>query len=695
MRRMFAYLVSAGLLAGLGLLAVAAPASAHAVLESSSPADGAVLGHAPARVSAMFDEPVGIIVGSLQVFAPNGNRVDTGQVTHGGRPQQIAVALLRGLGPGTYTVSWHVISADSHPVQGAYTFSVGAPSSTSVHLAGLGGQESALVGFAFWAVRWLAFWSFAVMIGAVAFVVCCWPAGAADPRVLRLTMGAWGGLALSVLAAVLLEGVYGAGQGLGHVFWPNVLHTTLYSRYGRAVGARLLLVVIALFAFSLTLGSLPEGGRRSRATAGAVWGALTVAFAATWAVADHSGVGSQVPLAVPADIVHLSAMAVWLGGLAMLIAIVLRPARPRARAGVGAQGGNGRAAERGARMAAHRGQVATAQAAQAVTSFSPIALGCVVALVVTGTYQAWRNVGTWGALAGTSYGRLLLVKIAAMCALIALGYLARRRIAEGLRAPLAAETAVEDDGAPLSRARVIAGVLSGSVGVRSAVAAVLPGAAARPATARPLTNGAAARAMVPATRWGSGGAGNGGPVNGRQANGAQALHEGANGVHPVSGAGLDHGRAAVSLARLRFSVTIEAVIALVVLAATAVLVNTPTGRESYTPPASASVPFDTGGPGGRGVVSATVTPAQLGPDQVRLRITSRTGAPYRAQQVQATLSLPARHLGPLTVPLRPDGPGRYLSGPVTITLVGQWQLMITVRSDAFDETTVSVPVPVH
>jgi len=66
-----------------------------------------------------------------------------------------------------------------------------------------------------------------------------------------------------------------------------------------------------------------------------------------------------------------------------------------------------------------------------------------------------------------------------------------------------------------------------------------------------------------------------------------------------------------------------------------------------------------------------------------------------SEQIQAVLSLPARHLGPLSVPLAPDGPGRYLGGPVGITMTGQWQLRITIRSDAFDEATVAVPVSVH
>jgi copper transport protein len=151
----------------------------------------------------------------------------------------------------------------------------------------------------------------------------------------------------------------------------------------------------------------------------------------------------------------------------------------------------------------------------------------------------------------------------------------------------------------------------------------------------------------------------------------------------------------VTLAKLRWSVAAEAIIAVVVLAVTAVLVNTATARETFTRPASATVPFNTGGPGGRGDIAVTMTPALLGPNQVRVLVTSSAGRPYRPKQIQAFLVLPARHLGPLAVPLTPDGPGRYASQAVTMTFTGQWQLQITIRSDAFDETTVVVPVSVQ
>jgi copper transport protein len=653
--RRFTYLVATVFLAGLGMLAAAPPAWAHATLVSTYPADGAIVANAPTQVSATFDEPVGVSPDSLRVFAPNGSRVDTGGTRHGNQPQQIVVSLQGGLGHGTYTAGWHVISADSHPVQGAFTFSIGAPSSTVVNVATINQIASPLVGFMFGLVRWIAFCCFALLIGAVGFVLWCWPAGASSPLVLRLTMGAWSGLAGAVLGAVLLQGVYGAGQGVSHLFWPNVMHATLYSRYGRALGVRLLLVIAALFVFTATLGNLRVEGRRVSVVASVTWAALAAALAATWAAADHAGVGIQVPLSLVSDTIHLCAVATWLGGLVMLATIVLRRPRSPGRRPAGSP-------------ASRQGRLATLEVVQAVERFSPIALGCVGAILLTGTYQSWRNVGSFSALVDTTYGRLLLVKIAAMCVLIGLGYLARGRIA-ALRAPASAVRVSVME-------LVTAGLPRVGVGARSGQAKWGNGA---PPGHGVAANGAAAKGAI---------------ANGAAANGAAAKGAIANGA-AADGSLPDAGHAAVTLAKLRWSVAAEAILATVVLAVTAVLVNTATAREIFTQPASAAVAFDTGGPGGRGDVAVTMTPAVLGPNRVRVSVTSSAGRPYRPAQIEAFLVLPARHLGPLAVPLTPDGPGRYVSGSVTMTFTGHWQLRITIRSDAFDETTVVVPVSVQ
>src|SRR3954464_7832397 len=118
----------AGLLFGLlwVLLGPASPASAHAALVASDPANGTIVPDAPNKVSLTFSESVQLITGKIQVLAPDGSRADQGDPQQTGNT--VTIPLRSGGGRGTYLVSYRVVSADSHPVGASVTYSVGAAS---------------------------------------------------------------------------------------------------------------------------------------------------------------------------------------------------------------------------------------------------------------------------------------------------------------------------------------------------------------------------------------------------------------------------------------------------------------------------------------------------------------------------------------------------------------------------------------
>src|SRR3712207_5007210 len=101
--------VLAGLLLGLLSLAVlpASPAQAHAVLSATTPAQGSVVQSVPDAVSLTFSEPVGVLPGKIQVFAPDGKRIHAGDpVAEGGR---LVVPLRTPDRPlGSYVVSFRI-----------------------------------------------------------------------------------------------------------------------------------------------------------------------------------------------------------------------------------------------------------------------------------------------------------------------------------------------------------------------------------------------------------------------------------------------------------------------------------------------------------------------------------------------------------------------------------------------------------
>ena len=541
---------------------------AHAALASTYPADGSVVATEPTQVSATFDQPIGITPASLVVYTPDGNRADDGDATLAAA-EEITVTLLPGLGPGTYTATWHVTSADTHPVAGAFTFSIGAPSAT--HVPALEQTPNTLVSTLFAVARLLEYASFALMCGAVAFLITCWPAGAARKGVIRLVTVSWAVLLLSTLCGLLLQGPYAASAGLGQLLNAQLVQATLSSTLGTGSQARELMAFLAGGTASLLLPRLGSSGRRTRIVVGAAWAIVTTAVAASWAVYDHASTGVQAPLGgVTADVIHLDAMAIWIGGLAVLAGFALRsPAAGDSPAGDSPAGDS-----------------AAGTAAAAVERFSAIALGCVAAIIGSGAYQTWREVGAWDALVSTSYGRLILAKVAGLILLIGLGYLARRAVRHVLRPPAA-------------------------------------------------------------------------------------------------------------VGRLRVSVAAELVIAAVVLAFTSLLVNTATGRESYAPTVTASRPFSTGGPRGTGTVHVFIGPARLGPNTIDLYLTGAAGHGYVPAQVTGELSYPAKDLGPVAVTLTETAPGQYRTQRAEFTFTGQWSLTVTVRSDAFDKTTVSFPFGVH
>ncbi|MGH3865502.1 MAG: copper resistance protein CopC [Pseudonocardiaceae bacterium] len=382
------------LCAVLGLLAGTGSAAAHAALISTDPEQGAVVATMPNTVSLTFGEPVVVAAHGVRVFGPDGAEVDDGHAVHLGRSSTVGVSVPGGNQPGgnqpsaarqgTYTVSWRVISADSHPVAGAFTFSVGhrslghAPASAQP-------SGSVAVGVIYGIIRAAAFASYALLVGSIAFILRCWPGAIARGDVRHVILVGWAGLLAASTGTLLLQGPYGNGLGLDRLLDSEIISATLDSRLGVALTARLALLALTGGYLVLLCAWLGHLRRRGRVWFSALGVALALGLASTWAAADHAAVGRQPALALPVDVVHLLAMGLWLGGLVTLV-VILRPAGT-----------------------SNAGVPVTPE--RAVYRFSSMATGSIVILISTGSYQSWRQLGSWAAFGSTDYGRLLLVKI--------------------------------------------------------------------------------------------------------------------------------------------------------------------------------------------------------------------------------------------------------------------------------------------
>ena len=386
----------------------ALPASAHASLLGSEPTPGGVYESSPSAVTLRFSEPVEVSLGGVRVFeAKTQDRVDTGRPEHPDGDGSYVTVDVPPLDDGTYVVTWRVVSADSHPIEGAFTFQVGPTASvrdarglaTSLLVSSKGSRAVGVVYGIQRAASWAAL---ALLIGGLAFVVFVWPRGRGSRRAAWLVLGGWLGAVVATVAGIALEGAYGGGLPFGKVFDPTVFGDVIDTRYGRVALARLALLVCALpllwFVF----------GRRQAATRPLPgWWLLPAALVAiglalTPGLAGHPSSGIQTGLAIPMDALHVLAMALWLGGLAVLVVAVL----PRR---------------------------VTDELRAVLPRWSNLALACVVVLVVTGTYQAWRGIGSLGALRDTDAGRLLIVKLLVFVVLVAVAAVARDLVRRNYR----------------------------------------------------------------------------------------------------------------------------------------------------------------------------------------------------------------------------------------------------------------------
>ncbi|MET0629189.1 MAG: copper resistance protein CopC, partial [Acidimicrobiia bacterium] len=378
--------VAAFVVVVLGVTAV--PASAHASLVSVDPQPGGVYDESPSAINLRFNEPVEIALGGVRVFDGDGARVDAGAPTHpGGRGAEVRTSL-PDLDDGTYAVTWRVTSADAHPIEGAFTFQVG-PEATVTNADGLAARllakqgGSAVVGVVYAIGRAAVYAALALLVGGVAFLVVAFREGRGMRRAARVVWTGWGVLAVATIVGVGLEGVYAAALPLSKVVDLSVWGDVLDTRYGKVALLRLALLVVAIPLVRMLLRSdrkLPRWWSLPAVVVG-------VGLAATPGLGGHASTGEYVGLALVSDTLHVLAMACWLGGLVMLVAIVLvRPLPAGLR--------------------------------RAINRFSAVALGAVAVLVLTGGFQAWRQVGSIDALRDTDFGRLLLAKLVVFAAIM-------------------------------------------------------------------------------------------------------------------------------------------------------------------------------------------------------------------------------------------------------------------------------------
>jgi copper transport protein len=348
---------------------------AHAQLVASSPGAGAVVPESPPELRLVFSEPLEAQATSVDVVAQDGTALLTraGEVDPSD-PYALVVSD-PGLPDGVYSLTWRTLSAaDGHTAEGFFTFGVG---DVSVVEAGAGGPGAMthdeadplrVIG------RWLTYLGLLLALGVSVFHRLVIRDGPMPPRLVQLLAAGLGVSAIATLAAAI-----GAALEAGSV--PDYL---LGTRNGALQLAR------AGVAAAGAAAMLLVAGRHASTVAIATGMAGIVLLVAAGHAAALPG-----PVPMLAQVVHVAAAGIWIGGLITLAGLQLRPAL--------VTGSGRRPAMR-----------------SLVPRFSALALVSIGLVSLTGVYAAWVQTGTL-VTTDTDYGRTLIAKSALALAAFALG----------------------------------------------------------------------------------------------------------------------------------------------------------------------------------------------------------------------------------------------------------------------------------
>jgi copper transport protein len=330
-----------------------------------------VLPQAPQELTLQFEEPVSPLV--LRLIDPGGRASDL--TTFEVRDDTITIRPPAQLSDGTHVLSWRVISADGHPVGGSLVFSVGTSSGNARRAASSDTDRS--VRAAIWIARVILYAGLFVGVGGAVFAA--WIAGqerlrGPARRVILFAIGC--GLA-ATCQSVGLQGLDALAAPLSslshHAVWNQGLHTT-YNATALGAAAALLLAW-----FSLTTAKLSRA--RIASAAGLI--AMGIALAAS----GHAASATPQWLTRTSIFLHVTCLAFWLGALVPLFSM-LRGDDPQGLAIMG--------------------------------RFSAAILPVVLVLAIAGAALVVVQVPSLDAIRTSAYGRILLLKLLAVMALLGL-----------------------------------------------------------------------------------------------------------------------------------------------------------------------------------------------------------------------------------------------------------------------------------
>jgi copper transport protein len=416
----------AALIAMIAMLSFPLALWAHAHLRRSSPSANERLASTPSAIRLWFSERPELAFTRIQLRAADSTEITLGTAARmSDDAMGVTVPIATPLVPGKYTVFWRTAAADGHASSGSFAFELTAPApvvasvDTTRHAAtghpiviadSVAASSASLNVSA--ATRWLEFMALLAVVGAVVFRLGVLPRAAramagALPNDTRLeiadTARRLAQSALILLVIMTVSRLYGEARnllGADHPIDRSTLTALLGTRWGIGWSVGAAGIVIAAIGFVLV--------RRNRSENGWIVAAIGAAAAACApALTGHASTTPPVGFAVVTDIAHVLGACAWLGTLLTLLFSAIPLVRgTRSMAGMGSG----------------------ALVASLVRAFHPIALTCAAVVVASGFVAAWLRLPTVASLWESSYGRVLLIKLAFVALVVVLGAINWRRL---------------------------------------------------------------------------------------------------------------------------------------------------------------------------------------------------------------------------------------------------------------------------
>jgi copper transport protein len=328
---------------------------AHPTLLFTEPAAQTAVAASPQLITLLFNEPVTIAERAIVLLDEAGREVPTGPVAVARQGRVVTAQPSRTLEPGTYTVRWRVTGSDGDQVEQDFRFAVGM---TLAAAAGAGAQERPAWGEA--ALRWMLFAGLAVAVGGLIAQRSTATARAEQPALPPVRSWAPAGLIVALAGVLGLMALRGFDAGTMAALWDGRAGLVLLAE---AVGLLAALAIVKLRRWALAplaVVIIAEGIRSHLGTIDGTWGAALTG-------------------------VHLAAITVWVGALLHSVRAIVAWRR------------------------------VTGAVRWVLASYVRLALWTYVVVVATGVVSALVLVPL-SQLFSTTYGRVLLIKLALVAA---------------------------------------------------------------------------------------------------------------------------------------------------------------------------------------------------------------------------------------------------------------------------------------